>query len=87
MVVICELPPPVVNVRSETSGHPGSRARDADSRRGADGGAPTFQRRHPFFQHRHRRIGEPRIDKAEGLHHSEMKNMAKGMMPGMDLFK
>lgn len=27
------------------------------------------------------------LDKAEGLHDSEMKNMAKGMMPGMDLFK
>ncbi len=27
------------------------------------------------------------LDKAEGLHETEMKNMAKGMMPSMDLFK
>lgn len=27
------------------------------------------------------------LEKAESLHESEMKNMAKGMMPGMDLFK
>lgn len=27
------------------------------------------------------------LAKAEALHDEEMKNMAKGMMPGMDLFK
>lgn len=27
------------------------------------------------------------MSKAEGLHDQEMKKMAKGMMPGMDLFK
>ncbi len=27
------------------------------------------------------------LDKAEKLHDEEMKKMAKGMMPGMDLFK
>lgn len=27
------------------------------------------------------------LQKAEGLHEAEMKSMAKGMMPGMDLFK
>ena len=27
------------------------------------------------------------LEKAEGLHDEEMKKMAKGMMPGMDLFK
>lgn len=27
------------------------------------------------------------LDKAENLHDTEMKKMAKGMMPGMDLFK